>query len=951
MILPFASSLRLLVLLAAALFGLQPPLRSAPAFAVGDMHSLWLKADGSVWACGDNDYGQLGDGTFIDRSIPVRVMNDVKAISAGSYQSLFLKTDGTAWACGKQFGDRIGDGPMTDRSAPAQVLTDVQAIYANGAFSRFLKIDGTIWGREAFIGNGEHNSIRQISKLSNLTFYPGNLSFAQFEGQYITSEQQKHITTLENSDVEDFIVSGGPPYYLIVLKTNGTVYSVNFSSGIRTTLALSGVKAISKGYDGSGVGVSRSDVLYLMDDGKVWSGGYDGSTPELLGIDGVQAVAGSWRNVIILKSDGTIWGLGPYNGGLLGNGGFWYQEYDRPVRFGRIIAGVSKTQRGQVWVLRDGQKSPSGLNDEFYEGDVVITGPKSLVKISLSDGSEVNVGSGSELKLEKFRPKEPSIMELIKGRVRSRILNNGTGAIKLWFNTRYTTLGVRGTEFDVTYSEENGVGTTRLDVLSGLVDMTDLSTQQTVGVGAGESRSTVAVAVPRPVMTVQPANGAVVNGQTLSASIVAEGALSYQWSKDGENIAGATARTYTLANAQLADAGAYTCAVTYADNSVSPYLSNPIWVSVYPETQLAIRTQPLKQTGAVGEAAFFSIIATSTEPVAYQWNKDGVPISGATAATYSLANIQIADTGVYTCSVRDADEQVLSGTAMLTVYAGGISGIVTSAQTGQPLADIEVRVYRQNVGASTVWGLVDSTSTAAGGDYQFPHLVQGTYRIRFRDVQRNYIGEYHNNSPSLDAATDILVPAEKAVTGIDALLAKASLITGKVTGPDGTTPLANINVSAYRWTNTDGGHLEFMWSGDTDLNGNYSIGGLAAGTYHVGFDELQGNYVDESYADAVDLRSGTDIVVPVGTTVTGIDASLASVAPPEPAVIVKFQITSAGQYEIHYTGKIGQTYIIQKRNSLSTWTDESPHTCQSGVNIVPVTSSASSMFWRLKTAP
>jgi hypothetical protein len=142
-----------------------------------------------------------------------------------------------------------------------------------------------------------------------------------------------------------------------------------------------------------------------------------------------------------------------------------------------------------------------------------------------------------------------------------------------------------------------------------------------------------------------------------------------------------------------------------------------------------------------------------------------------------------------------------------------------------------------------------------------------------------------------------------------------------------------------------------MWSGDTDLNGNYSIGGLAAGTYHVGFDELQGNYVDESYADAVDLRSGTDIVVPVGTTVTGIDASLASVAPPEPAVIVKFQITSAGQYEIHYTGKIGQTYIIQKRNSLSTWTDESPHTCQSGVNIVPVTSSASSMFWRLKTAP
>ena len=176
-------------------------------------------------------------------------------------------------------------------------------------------------------------------------------------------------------------------------------------------------------------------------------------------------------------------------------------------------------------------------------------------------------------------------------------------------------------------------------------------------------------------------------------------------------------------------------------------------------------------------------------------------------------------------------------------------------------------------------------------------------------------------------------------------------MSGKVTGPDGTTPLTDIEVSAYRWTNADGGYWDHVSLGYTDLSGNYSIGGLTAGTYRVQFHDWQGNYLDESYADAVDLDSGTDIVVPVGKTVTGINASLASAAPPEPAVIVKFQKTSAGQYEIHYTGKIGQTYIIQKRNSLSAWTDESPHTCQSGVNIVPVTSSASSMFWRLKTAP
>jgi hypothetical protein len=119
----------------------------------------------------------------------------------------------------------------------------------------------------------------------------------------------------------------------------------------------------------------------------------------------------------------------------------------------------------------------------------------------------------------------------------------------------------------------------------------------------------------------------------------------------------------------------------------------------------------------------------------------------------------------------------------------------------------------------------------------------------------------------------------------------------------------------------------------------------------VEFIDDRDEYIDESYADAVDIDSAIDIIVPAEQTVTGIDASLASVAPPEPAVIVKFQMTSAGQYEIHYTGKIGQTYIIQKRSLLGAWTDERQHTCQSGVNIVPVTSSASSMFWRLKTNP
>jgi autotransporter-associated beta strand protein len=66
----------------------------------GDQN-LFLKSDGSVWACGANGYGQLGDGTTIDKAIPVQIMNGVSAIGGGYYHSFFLKSDGSVWACGR----------------------------------------------------------------------------------------------------------------------------------------------------------------------------------------------------------------------------------------------------------------------------------------------------------------------------------------------------------------------------------------------------------------------------------------------------------------------------------------------------------------------------------------------------------------------------------------------------------------------------------------------------------------------------------------------------------------------------------------------------------------------------------------------------------------------------------------------------------------------------------
>src|SRR5215208_1144181 len=115
-------------------------LSDVKAIAGGFYHSLALKNDGTVWAWGSNKYSQLGDGTTTtNSSTPVQVsgLSDVKAISSGGYHGLALKNDGTLWAWGRNDYGQLGDDTTTQRNTPVQVrgLSGVQAIDGGGNHS------------------------------------------------------------------------------------------------------------------------------------------------------------------------------------------------------------------------------------------------------------------------------------------------------------------------------------------------------------------------------------------------------------------------------------------------------------------------------------------------------------------------------------------------------------------------------------------------------------------------------------------------------------------------------------------------------------------------------------------------------------------------------------------------------------------------------------------------
>lgn len=117
--------------------------------AAGQYHCLAVKNDGTVWAWGYNDKGQLGNGTTTDSSVPVRVrgISGVVEIAGGSYHSIAIKTDGTVWAWGINDYGGLGNGTTTNSSVPVKVkgISGVLAIAGGWGHSIALTSDGMVW--------------------------------------------------------------------------------------------------------------------------------------------------------------------------------------------------------------------------------------------------------------------------------------------------------------------------------------------------------------------------------------------------------------------------------------------------------------------------------------------------------------------------------------------------------------------------------------------------------------------------------------------------------------------------------------------------------------------------------------------------------------------------------------------------------------------------------------
>jgi alpha-tubulin suppressor-like RCC1 family protein len=308
--------------------------------ASGSGYSVALGGDGSVWAWGGNSYGQLGDGTTASPNNPVHVkgangkgfLTEIIMVSARTYHTLALKRDGTVWAWGRNDYGQLGDGTTVNKNTPSQVkgpggigfLTNIIAVAAGNNHSLALKDDGTVWAW----GNNIDGRLGDGSKANKNSPVPvkGAVDSGFLAGIKALAAGYRHSVALKSDGT---VWAWG--YNAEGELGNGAVADQNLPvqvKGVNGNGYLTGITAVTAG---------KSQTAALTDEGVIWTWGGnefgqlgDGTkanktTPVRVqvnsGIDFqyAMALAAGANHLIILKKDGTVWTLGENTSGQRGN--------------------------------------------------------------------------------------------------------------------------------------------------------------------------------------------------------------------------------------------------------------------------------------------------------------------------------------------------------------------------------------------------------------------------------------------------------------------------------------------------------------------------------------------------------------------------------------------------------------------------------------------------------
>jgi alpha-tubulin suppressor-like RCC1 family protein len=310
-------------------------LTGARSISAGEYHTLAVTRDGNVHAWGSNIYGQLADGTSGNqRSTPNQVsgLTGVVAVAAGVSHSLALTSGGQVWSWGRNNNGQIGDGGTSTRLTPYQVpgLSDVAGIAAGEAFSVAWTNAGAVWvwgaNNSGQLGDGTQNERRSPVLLTTIS----------------------NVTSVAAGRQHTLAATSTGALYAWGLNTSGQVGDNSTTMRLAPVLnaTLTGVARVAAGYTHS-FAITQAGALYAWGANGSYQVGDGTNTnrlvPTLLSnLPVIVDASGGFSHSIALDINGSLWTWGNNLYGQIGNGTTTTQTTPAPISDGGLTWGVSR---------------------------------------------------------------------------------------------------------------------------------------------------------------------------------------------------------------------------------------------------------------------------------------------------------------------------------------------------------------------------------------------------------------------------------------------------------------------------------------------------------------------------------------------------------------------------------------------------------------------------------
>lgn len=374
------------------------------AIAAGDSHSLILSDTGKVYSFGRNSEGQLGDGTWSERTLPVAVNDigallghNITAIAAGDYHSLVLSSTGKVFTFGRNNKGELGQGTKEDSNVPGMIYIYAQlvglnftAIACGSDHSLILSSDGQVFAfgdnNNGQLGDGnpgtESNvpvAITSNSVLSghNITGIAAGSSFS-----LLKSEDGKVFSFGENNQGQLGDGTNKQRDTAVAVLTSGVLNGTNItfiSAGDQHSLVISG--------DGAVFSFGRNHYGQLGD-GTV-SPRYSPVAVNTSGLlNGVKVVAADAGNThsVLLSDTGVMFAFGFYSWGQLGDGANTFRTVPTAVSTDDVLSDVEVVaiaagESHSIALTDAGQIVTFGRNSDGQLGDGTYTDRVSPVKV------------------------------------------------------------------------------------------------------------------------------------------------------------------------------------------------------------------------------------------------------------------------------------------------------------------------------------------------------------------------------------------------------------------------------------------------------------------------------------------------------------------------------------------------------------------------------------------